>query len=144
MALPTTGPDLALWVVDVVLQGTASALEWDDGSPPVANVVDEVELILGHAVEADDDARLLLALTRREAWRAAVSGTVDRFRVSSDGQTVDLQQVHEHAVKMLDRAEADYDAAIATADGGSPNSAVITQITYGDDPYGTAVAVEWE
>lgn len=144
MALPTTGDALATWIVDVVLQGTASALEWTSASAPVVNAVDEIELISGHAVEDDAAPRVMLALARREAWRAAVSGTVDRFRVSSDGQTVDLQQVHEHAVKMLDRAEADYEAAIAAEAGGSANSAVVTQITYSDDPYGAPAVIEFE
>ena len=141
MALPTTGAALATWIVDVVLQGTASALEWDDASAPVANAVDEIELILGHAVEDDAAPRLMLALARREAWRAAVYGTADRFRVSSDGQTVDLQQTHDHAVAMLRLAEDDYSIALA---GGDLNSVAITQVTYGDDPYGTATTEEWE
>lgn len=142
MALPATVADLKTWIVNVVLQGTASALEWTSASAPVVNAVDEVELIQGHSVPADDDPRLMLALARREAWRAAVSGTVDRFRVSSDGQTVDLQQVHEHAVAMLDRSESDY--ALALTGGGSANDAIVTQISYGDDPYSTPISVEFE
>lgn len=128
MSLPTTGDELAVWIVDVVLQGTAAALEWTIDSPPVVNVVDEIELILGHAVADDTDPRTMLALARREAWRAAVSGTADRFRVSSDGQTVDLQQVHEHAVAMLDRAESDY----LTTAAGSIDGVRVTPIGYGD------------
>lgn len=133
MPLPTTGDALADWIVDVVLQGTASALEWDAGSPPVLNAVDVTELYLGHTTEQDSDPKVMLALARREAWRAAVEGTADRFRVSSDGQTVDLQQVHEHAVAMLDRAESDYAAALA---GGDLHGASVVTIDYADDPYG--------
>lgn len=118
-------------MIDVVLQGTAAALEWDSGSPPVVNAVDETELALGHAVETDTNTRVLLALARLHAWKAAVEGTVDRFRVSSDGQAVDLQQVHEHAVAMLDRAEVDYRAAVA----GGVDAVRVTQVGYGDDPY---------
>lgn len=139
MALPTTGDALATWMVDVVLQGTAAALEWTASSAPVVNAVDETELELDHAIEDDTDTRVMLALARREAWRAAVSGTADRFRVSSDGQTVDLQQVHEHAVAMLDRAEYDY----ATALAGGANSASVTQFGYTSDPYGTPSSDEW-
>ena len=128
MSLPSTGDELAVWIVDVVLQGTAAALEWTIDSPPVVNAVDETVLILGHAVEVDTDPKVMLALARREAWRAAVGGTADRFRVSSDGQTVDLQQVHEHAVAMLDRAESDY----LTAASGSSDGVRVTSIGYGD------------
>jgi hypothetical protein len=135
VALPTTGNELASWIVDVVLQGTAAALDWTASSLPVVNAVDETELVLGTTIDQSDDVRIMLALARREAWRAAVGGTADRFRVSSDGQTVDLQQVHEHAVAMLDRAESDYGAVLT---GGSPNSVSVTQITYDDDPYGDA------
>lgn len=140
MALPTTDAELRTWIVDVVLQGTASALEWTAASAPVVNAVDEAELILGHTIEDDDAPRVMLALARREAWRAAVNGTVDRFRVSSDGQTVDLQQVHEHAVAMLDRAESDYAAALA---GGDVHSAGVTTIAYDDDPYAVVAEAEF-
>jgi hypothetical protein len=140
MALPTTGAALRTWLIDVVLQGTAAALEWTASSAPVVNAVDMVELDQGHSVETDDDAAVMLSLTRVHAWRAAVEGTVDRFRVSSDGQTVDLQQVHEHAVAMLDRAESDYAAALA---GGNLHGASITTIGYADDPYGPSTALEY-
>lgn len=133
MALPTTRTELLTWIVDIVLQGTASALEWTTASAPIVNVADEVELILGHSIEQDRAPRVLLALARREAWRAAVAGTADRFRVSSDGQTVDLQQVHEHAVAMLDRADADYAAALAA---GELHGVGVAQVAYADDPYG--------
>ena len=132
MPLPTTAGALSTWIVLSVLQGTASALEWDEDSPPVVNAVDMTELDLGHAVEDDDDPKVMLALARVHAWRAAVDGTADRFRVSSDGQTVDLQQVHEHAIAQLDRAENDYQQAVA----GGLGAVGVTQISYADDPYG--------
>lgn len=140
MAFPTTGETLATWIVSVVLQGTASALEWTASSAPVVNAVDETELTLGHTVEADTDTAVMLAAARLYAWRAAVEGTVDRFRVSSDGQTVDLQQVHEHAVAMLDRAEPDYQTAVA----GGIGAVRVTQISYADDPYGYPSSAEYE
>lgn len=140
MALPTTASELRSWIIDVVLQGTASALEWTTSSAPIVNAVDEAELILGHEIADDSQPRVMLALARREAWRAAVAGTADRFRVSSDGQTVDLQQVHEHAVAMLNRAESDYAAALS---GGDVHGVSVWQVTYEDDPYGTPDSAEF-
>jgi hypothetical protein len=119
MALPGTRADLASWIINAVLQSTAVSLEWTTASTPVVNMLDEIELDIGHTIAAEGATRRLLALTRVKAWQAVVEGTVDRFRVSSDGQTVDLQQVHEHAVEMLARVQADYIDVLANPDPGS-------------------------
>lgn len=141
MSLPSayTRSTLAAYMVTGVLQGTASALEWSSTSGPILEAVNEVEFEVGPVVDATD-LRALRALARREAWRAAVAGTADRFRVSSDGQTVDLQQVHEHAVAMLGRAEADYAAALA----GDGYTVGVTAVRASDDPYAAPLSsAEW-
>lgn len=130
-------------MVDGVLQGTASALEWTSLSTPIVEAVNEVEFTLGATIADQTNLRTLRALARVEAWRAAVHGTADRFRVSSDGQTVDLQQTHDHAVAMLRLAEDEY-AVILAGGSGSYHSVGVTQVTYEDDPYGAASTEEWE
>jgi hypothetical protein len=112
-----------------VLGPTATALGWTE--PDVLEAVWQTLLAYGVSTIAEaTDIPKLRALAKIEAWRQAANATAGHYRFSTDNQTLDRQQVHEHAVKML--AESERQAASY----GLPGSRVqISNIRRRHDPY---------
>ncbi len=125
MPLPAAYTDdaLAAFVVRE-LGGVATQLDWVAETPRVAEAVMDAVAAYGVAsVALATDTAKLRALARVAAWAAAASATAGHYDFSTDGQSFNREQVHEHARAQL--AEAERQAA---ALGVGPAAAVVGRI----------------
>jgi len=101
-----TEPTLATWILGPgCLGATATALGWS-GQSDVQDAIDQALAAYGVAtINLVTDATKLRAAAAVEAWRLVVNATAGYYRVSLDGQSMDRQMVHAHAVAMLAMAE---------------------------------------
>jgi hypothetical protein len=60
------------------------------------------------------DAAKLRAIGRLHLWQAVADATVWMHSQSMDGQSYQLQQVHEHAVRMAERARREVNRIVPT------------------------------
>lgn len=141
MPAPTayTESQLADFMLDE-LGGTASALGWEFGTPQLLRAVYAVARMLDVAdVATVTDMTALEALARLSIWRAAQAGSSHRYRITTDGQTLDLQQVFDHAVLMVKHYT---DQCISLGVPGVGGSGTVYQhpVEYDQDPYGMTAA----
>ena len=99
-------PQLAAFVLgNGCLGATAAALSWV-GQSDIQDAIDLALTAYGVAtINLATDAAKLRAAVTVEAWRLVVNATAGYYRVSLDGQSMDRQMVHAHAVAMLAMAE---------------------------------------
>lgn len=107
MAAPSsyTESTFKAYLVDEVLAGVATELDWTSASATVTNAVNETLL----ALNSDDITefstlllvRKLRAFGRREIWRQAAQVTAAEINVMADGAQAQLSQLHAQCKAMF-------------------------------------------
>lgn len=119
-----------------VLGSLADVLGWTAGSPAVQEAISDALLEYGEttisSVTGTANLLKLRALGRRAIWRAVAAATVGNYSFTDVAQQqFSREQVHEHAVKMLEAADVE-----CRAFGADPTYAVsIVAISRPHDPY---------
>lgn len=86
------------------LQDTASDLGWTATVERYQAAIDETLLAYGVAdVGQATDIPKLRAIARREVWALVVAATVNAIDYDADGGSFKQEQLHKHAVAMLQR-----------------------------------------
>lgn len=110
MAIPSSYTESALrdYMVTVTAN-VAGAIGWTatEFTEPVNDVL--VAYGVDNITDATDIAKLR-SLARVEAWRAVAGATVADYNFSADGGSYSRNQLHEQAVKALERAESEASA----------------------------------
>lgn len=136
MAIPTVYSATSLAVYLKYVPGDIIAvLGWDENTPQVQEAVNDALLEYGDtdisAITGSDGIRRLRALGRRAIWRAIVQTTANWYSITDNGQKLERQQVHDHAVAQLAQADDDCRAA-----GADPALAVgVLNVQRVRDPY---------
>jgi len=135
MAIPSSYTEETLAdYMQAVLQDVATALGWTTTPDDYQNAVDEALLM----VEMDDIAEIsgraninkLRTAARVAVWSQVAAATAGDYKFSADGGSYDRQQVHDHALAMLNRAETD-----AAALGLGHNVIGQDRLRHVHDPY---------
>lgn len=119
-----TPEELRLYMV-TILADVGETLGWHTSSGPIVEASNDVEL----AADLDGDQRLVRALGRLEAWKAAVSALVAFYDFRSDQEHFSRSQMLAGARSALAQAETDCMAM------GVGNDATIHTVVHTDDPY---------
>jgi hypothetical protein len=117
----------------VALGPLAAVLGWTTTvEPAVVEAVNDALLAYGVADAAEaTDIPKVRALARLTIWRAVARATAGNYRFSTDGQSFDRQQVHEHALAMI--AEAEREGGAVGAGPGMLVASVVRDDA--SDPY---------
>ena len=91
-------------------------------------------------IEGITEVRLGYACMRLELWRYLTDYTSTRFNLSDAGTSLSLEQIHNHARKNMESAQARVDRlradlAIETAEASDEEVFAVTDVTRADDPY---------
>lgn len=119
-----------------VLDTLADVLGWDAGDPRVQEAVADALLEYGETtignVTGTTNLLKLRALGRRAIWRAVAGATAGSYSFTDvAAQKFERQQVHDHAVKMRESADAECRAL-----GADPTYAVaVLSVQRHQDPY---------
>lgn len=88
-----------------VTNNVAAALGWTADN--FSEAVNDTLLAYGVTTAADaGDIPRLRALAKVEAWRAVADATAADFNFSADGGSYSREQIHQHALDALTRAQA--------------------------------------
>lgn len=94
-----------------IMGAVADVLGWTVAAGDYDEVVNEALLAYGTdditTISGVDNIRKLRVLLRREVWRRATEETAADYRISTGGETLDRQQMHEHIKAMYEQAETD-------------------------------------
>lgn len=89
----------------------ASSMAWAVASSAYDEAINEALLVYGTAdittISGIGNIRQLRAIARMELWRLVAGRTVDKYQTSEGAVSISKNQIHEHAVVMLDMAESE-------------------------------------
>lgn len=140
MPAPTSYSEATLATFMIVdLAGIATALGWTTASAPILEAVSDVEVALGISdVASSTNVAGLRALAGLYVWRRARGGLASNTRISVDNETIDRQQMWEHADKMVTH----YELQAAALGVGGVGAVTIHSIVRSEDPYAVIAATE--
>ncbi len=112
MPTPTTYTEGAFAAyLAATLDGLADVLGWNADDRHVREAVTDALLEYDESsigsITGGTNIRRLRALGRRAIWRAVVQATANFYSLTDNGQKLERQQIHDHAVKALEMAETD-------------------------------------
>ena len=112
MALPAAYTDESFAAfLHAALRGTATALGWSVAGGSYGEVANDALLLIGAGdVTAVPDIALLRAAGKLALWEAVATEVAGDYSFSADGGQFSRGQVHDHAVTMLAKARAAFDA----------------------------------
>lgn len=107
MAIPTSYTESELRDYMLIVTGNvASAIGWTAAN--FTEAVNDALIAYGvSTIASATDIAKLRGIAKVEAWRSIADATAADYQFSADGGSYNRQQIHDHAVKALERAEAD-------------------------------------
>jgi hypothetical protein len=112
-----------------------SYLDYSAGD--VAFITDETLEALNISSESEASSKSLHAIARVKALEKCLNDLSVDFKVSTDGNSYDRQQVFDMVSKRLESAYADAETYL-------PENVIVNgEITYPDNPYKIETYIEW-